>query len=117
MGIDETTIYKWMTFANSISLKHLIKLADYFQCSIDYLFGRSKDYLPFTIQPLIPFSKRIREVIEKKDTQDTALLKKHVLRKGIFTNGKGSVPQLPTLIELAYLFDCSVDYLIGRERD
>lgn len=117
VGINKSTISCWKTFTNSISLSHLIKLADYFQCSIDYLLGRSEDFLPFTIQPPIPFSVRIREIMNERGYTRYRFVKETRFEEGhVYKWDKGAVPQLPTIIELANLFGCSVDYLIGRER-
>jgi len=117
VGISESTISSWIISANFVSLNNLIKLADFFRCSIDYLLGRNKAFLPFTISPLIPFSKRIREIMTEKGYTRYRFVKETRFKEAhIYIWDKGSIPMLPTLIELADLFDCSVDYLIGRER-
>jgi len=117
VGINKSTISCWKNFANTVSLKHLIALADYFQCSIDFLLGRSGTYLPFTICPPVPLSRRIREIMKEKGYTRYRFVKETRFEEGhIYKWDKGSVPQLPTLVELADLFGCSMDYLIGRER-
>jgi len=40
----DTNIGRWERGKNGIKLGSIIKLADYFNVSIDYLLGRSDDY-------------------------------------------------------------------------
>lgn len=41
--IPKTTINGWLTTEREPNSRQLINLADYFQCSIDYLIGREND--------------------------------------------------------------------------
>ena len=43
IGRDQATVSKWATNSTQPSLDMLIKLADYFDVSIDYLVGRTDD--------------------------------------------------------------------------
>ncbi len=42
LGIERKTYYNWLTKGN-IPIAVLTKLADTFQCSIDYLLGRTRN--------------------------------------------------------------------------
>ena len=48
-GIPYTTVIGWTNLNRLPDYTALIKLADFFQCSIDYLVGRQEDlfYIPF----------------------------------------------------------------------
>jgi transcriptional regulator with XRE-family HTH domain len=43
LNVDRTTIIKWESGQNQTDFATLIKIADFFDVSIDYLLGR-KDY-------------------------------------------------------------------------
>ncbi|MFA5449790.1 MAG: helix-turn-helix transcriptional regulator [Clostridia bacterium] len=117
VGISQTSISKWMNNKKTVSLKHLLLLANYFNCSLDYLTGRSDDLLSFTPHSPILFSQRIREILQEQGSNRYRFVKQTRFTDTHFYRwDKGAVPQLATLEELANLFDCSIDYLVGRER-
>ena len=43
LGISQTVYSRYERGYQTIPLEHLIKLADYYQVTIDYLVGRSQD--------------------------------------------------------------------------
>lgn len=115
-GIHPTSISKWFNFATNVSLNQLIILADFFNCSIDYLIGRTDNYLTFSPQQVKSFSKNIRKIMtEKGYTRYRFVKETRFTEAHIYQWDKGTIPKLYTLIELSDLFDCSIDYLIGRE--
>lgn len=44
IGTSQRNIGRWENEENEPSYSHLIKLADYFNCTIDYLVERENDY-------------------------------------------------------------------------
>lgn len=48
LAVSDETVRLWRNGRRYISLSQLIKLADYLNCSIDYLVGRSDTRLDFT---------------------------------------------------------------------
>ena len=89
-----------MTFANSVSLNYLIKLADYFQCSIDSFSAAVKVTCLLQFVRLFPFPSVYVKLWKKRDTRVTDLLRKYALRKAAFTNGI-KVPPLSFLRSLS----------------
>lgn len=115
IGISNTSVSKWLSKKKTVSLKHILLLCNYFNCSIDYLIGRSNNFLPYTPKNVIPFSKQLKQIFLHKGITRYRFIKETRFTEGhIYKWDKGAVPQLSTLIELADIFDCSVDYLIGR---
>ena len=43
LGVAEKTVYRWETYVKNVSLTTLIKLAFFFDVSLEYLTGRSGD--------------------------------------------------------------------------
>ena len=55
MGVTQATLSAWETERYAIDSKSLMKLADYFNCSTDYLLGRV-DYPELVIKKAPPES-------------------------------------------------------------
>ena len=118
IGVDGSTIRRWRRGDGVVNLTNLVSLSDYFGCAADYLAGRSEvdNNESFTPKPLPPFPLRLREVLQERGLSRYLLDKDTKFKDGYFCQwDKGTAPMLPTLIELADLLDCTIDYLIGRE--
>jgi len=116
IGVNESTVYRWKNNKSNLSMTNLIKLANYFNCSLDFLLGRNNEILTYIPKSPMLFSKRLREIMKEYN------ISSYKLRKISRYDGKyfqkwdrGADPLAQTLIELADIFDCSIDYLIGRE--
>ena len=116
---NDSSIYDWISGkANYMPLLvNIIKLADYFQCSIDFLIGlENENYLPNPkFRP--PFSKWFRSAIEAKGFTLYSLSRATQMGTKSFykwINGK-SEPSLDSLLRIAEVLNCSLDYLVGRE--
>ena len=93
----------------------LIKIADLFNCSLDYLLGRAADeaYFPSLEKPT--FFKRLNALISKSGFTCYQISKMCKLNNGNFSSWKEkTVPKPETLVKLADFFNVSLDYLIGR---
>ena len=44
IGVSDTAVCKWENQDSEPKLSYIIKLAEYFNCSADYLIGRSDDF-------------------------------------------------------------------------
>ena len=44
-AVSDETVRRWKNGERDILLSQLVKLADYFQCSLDFLAGRSETVL------------------------------------------------------------------------
>lgn len=116
IGVSPSTISDWRNDKMQINLPKLILLADYFKCSIDFLVGRSELIESVTPKDLPPFCQRLREVLKERGYNRYSLDKQTKFKDSyIYSWDHGSVPHINSLIELADLLDCSIDYLIGRE--
>lgn len=50
IGTSQRNISRWENESNEPTASFVVMLADYFQCSIDYLLGRSDDFGNITIK-------------------------------------------------------------------
>lgn len=101
------------------STKVLLKLADYFQCSLAFMLGQEEyNSLSAPKTELPKFSARLKELLEAKELK-FFLMKKSGLQKDFpslynWLSVK-YIPNVYNLMRLSALLDCSVDYLLGRE--
>ena len=98
-------------------LSQLVKLADYFDCSLDFLTGRTDTVLDYSPKPCPPFYARFREVMAERGITRYRMSKETKIKDSYFTEwSKGTDPHLFSLIEVADYLNVSVDYLVGREQ-
>ena len=114
-GIPLATFYSWLSNTTEPNLSALILMADYLKCSIEFLIGRSEDETLIVGENYPPLTKRIREVMKEVGISSYKLRKISKYDGAYFYNWEhGSEPLLSTLVELSKIFDCTIDYLIGR---
>ena len=97
-------------------LKNSIKLANYFKCSLDFLFGLSDDDTENVYSaPDFKFYERYLKLLSDRKTTSYKFTKSICLDTDIDKNWKaGSIPNISTLIKIAKELGVSIDYLIGR---
>ena len=117
IGVSDETVRRWKNGERDILLSQLVKLADYFQCSLDFLTGRSDTVLDYQVSEMPPFYDSLRAVMAEKGVTRYKLVKDLPIYDGYFTNWKkGKSPNILTLIMLADYLDVTIDYLVGREK-
>lgn len=100
------------------NFKYFIAFIEFFHCSADFLIGLSDDpKRDIKYKPIKSFNARLRELFKLKGKTHKSLVdSKHIswnTLHGWFT-GK-SFPSIENLKKLAEFFDCTVDYILGRE--
>lgn len=116
IGIDQSTVLSLLRGEGLPYIDTLVKLADYFSCSTDYLLGLTDDYSGTQFKQRPPFSQQLTiilahfNVTKYRMEKDTGIAEKTVNR---WHNGK-TQPTCESLIKLANYFDCSVDFILGR---
>ena len=114
---DYSLIYDWLSGGCFPSLENLVKLADYFKCTIEYLLGRTENYGEGNYKVTQPFYLQLIKIMEQKGVSQYKMIKDGVCASNHFNRWLKlkNQPQLETLIKLADYFNVSVDYLIGRQ--
>ena len=114
-------IYHWKSGTARFmpSLKNIIKLADYFNCSIEFLLGiDDENKLPNPKKQLPDFGVQFKKVLKEKGSD----LYRLSIQAGCkntspyydWINGK-SMPRIDSLYKISKALDCSIDYILGRE--
>ncbi|MCL2847789.1 MAG: helix-turn-helix domain-containing protein [Firmicutes bacterium] len=117
IGVSTNTVNDWKRGKFHMNLRNAIKLADFFECSIDYLVGRSEDYSYFapTFYPL--FYSHLLAVLKEYGYTTYRIRLDGILGGGHFGSWKkGCDPLIATLIPLADYLGVTLDYLVGRDR-
>lgn len=117
LGVHATTIQRWRKGTKCLCLSNLLKLADHFHCSLDFLAGRTDTVLDYVPKKCPPFYERFREVMKEHNVTRYRLDKETKIKDSYFTEwSKGADPHIFSLTELADYLNVSLDYLVGRER-
>lgn len=116
-GIPVSCISLYVRGVQTPYLENILILADYFNCSIDYLLGFTDTYTPKVYNECPIFAERFRYLLKHYGFRDSKFYKDKQISKSCFYEWKSgkSVPTLDNLIKLAKIFNCTVDYLLGRE--
>ena len=117
-GIPQSTTSDYISGICTPTYTSLVKLLYFFNCSADYLLGRTEFPTEEKLLPVLPFNERLRAILkEKKISQEKLKRDLNISSSVIYkwTSGKNQ-PTTNSLIKLADYLDCSVDYLIGRLR-
>lgn len=116
LNVAPSLIRRWCKNSNSISLSHAIIVCDFFQCSLDYLSGRSDVDIKTSFLPAPNFNEHLRELLKKEKVTVYRICKETSLSMGYFHRWfHGSDPKLYTLNVLADYLNVTLDYLVGRE--
>ena len=108
--VNFTTVSGWETGKDTIPLKRLIEYANYFNYSLDYLFGLTRtndtNYLPLTIN-LDLIAKNLK------------LLRKINTTQASYAHYENAINLIPTtfLYNLTLIYSSfSIDELLGRKK-
>ena len=116
LGVALQTIYRWKGNKKDIGLSHLVALCEYFNCSLEFLIGRTEQTAKPNNFAIENFGSRVRSIMKDKKITTYQMRKETPYGSRYFERwDNGADPQLSTLIELANYFDCSLDELVGLE--
>lgn len=116
-GVPVSCISQYVHKKQAPYVGSLIKIADFLHCSIDYLLGRTDDGSEKFFKPCLPFSERLEVLRKEKELPSNKIYDHEGISKSSYYEWRRgvSLPTLANLVSLAKIFDCSVDYILGRE--
>lgn len=120
-NVTYSTISGWETGKDTIPLKQLIKYANKYNFSLDYLFGltkTNKEYLPLEID-LDVISKNLTEIRKQNKKTQEKIAKVLNTSSGGYAHYENSRYLIPTnfIYSLAlYYKDFSIDEVLGRKK-
>ena len=97
----------------------LIRIADYFNISVEYLLGRTNNSYFVKAEAVTTFLERYQALKAEKNLTDYAITQKLHITTSYTTNWKNKkyIPSIINLIQLSEYFKVSIDYLLGRTDD
>ena len=117
-GIAESTLYYYLEDKAFANLNALIKLSDYFNCSIDFLLGLTDIYSYSKPKHNKTFPEIYKELLKEHKTNNQKVSRElGISRARYYTWKNGSQPSVTILMQLSKYFNVSIDYLIGRSED
>lgn len=118
IGVNMFVVRKWLNEVKDVKLKSLIKVADYFNCSLEYLCGKTDVVLSYSPQPLPPFDEWIKTVLQScGKTSYRLLTDTHISPSQYNSWLHRTMPMLTTLEVIAEYLNVNLDYVVGRQRE
>ena len=116
LATDVSTIQKWKRGSNFPRLTPILELADYFNCSLEFLIGRADKIIDYLPKPCPPFYTRLRQVMREKGVTRYKMTRESKIKDSYFTDwAKGTDPHIFSVIEAADFLHVTIDYLVGRD--
>ncbi len=118
LGCRQSSISRYLSGRALPTLGVAVKLADYFNCSVDFLLGLSGDSGNGKFSTPPPFGERLLKVCNEKGISRYRLQKMTDISESVmryWIQGKTS-PSLVNVVLIAEKLEISVDYLLGREK-
>ena len=123
-GVDRKSIGSYLRGICLPRFDALAKIADFFEVSVDYMLGLEEEsiycYKTTCQTNAIPnvFVGRLKELMLEKKLSQGKLAKKLNMQQASISKWIRfrTMPETAVFIELARVFDCTVDYLIGRSK-
>ena len=122
MKVNFTTVSGWESGKDTIPLKRLIEYANYFNYSLDYLFGLTRtndtNYLPLTIN-LDLIAKNLKLLRKKHNLTQADVAKKINTTQASYAHYENAINLIPTtfLYNLTLIYSpFSIDELLGRKK-
>lgn len=115
--ITGSGIYGYLSKLHAPNLKGAIKVSDYFQCPLDFLFGFCDEYQRKTRKIVASVSERVHTAIDKSGKTRYRLARELNVADRQFSrwyHGK-TEPSLFSLVSMAKILGCPIEYLAGRE--
>lgn len=117
IGINQSQISRYVKGVIP-STYSVVKICDYFGCSVDYLVGLNDDKTYKTLNAGFnaeTFYERYNSALKKRKTSHYQLARQGVVcETSLRLWKKGMLPQFQALYNIAVFLGVSIDYLIGR---
>ncbi len=119
LNIDYNVFVKISEFGVVPRTAILVRIADYFDISVEYLLGRTNNSYFLRAETEENFLTRYQKLKEEKNLTDYAIAQKLHITTSYTTNWKNKnyTPSLVNLVVLSETFKVSIDYLLGRTDD
>ena len=117
-GIDKASINRYKAGNCMPNLKATVIIAEYFNCSIDFLIGKTEESNHADFLPCPPFRERLELYLERYGGTAYSLCKTVGLPDNKFYGWLAGTnfPRMDNVEKLADYFKCTIDQFLGREK-
>ena len=116
LGISSSVVNNWLRPDCDPTLTNLIRLADLYDCSIEYLVGRSDDDTRCGFKPAPEFAVQLAKVIADSEKSIYSVCKQAKISWTTFNSWRhGTIPKLSSLLPVSKAYGITIDALVGRE--
>lgn len=117
VGVAASTITEYLNARHIPTVENLVLLADYFNCSTDFLLGREQENSSLAFKKRPPFTEQIAFVAKRFEKSYKKFYEKANISENSFYEWKNgdSAPELESLLKIADCYDCRLDFILGRE--
>ena len=114
--ISKTTVYEYLSGNKEPSLKNLLTLANYFQCSLDFLIGLENENYSETFLDCPPFSERLTQLLKYFGISRYKLEKITGISESTlyYWSIDKTLPTVDSLLNISKCLNCSLDFVLGR---
>lgn len=118
IGFYGANVYDYLNKAVLPNVFTLVKIADYFHCTTDYLLGLDDENLSDVFYEYKPFPQQLGAIKNYCKKSEYYLIKKSGISDAVFYSWKrgAHVPSVENLIKLAEAAECSLDFVLGRAK-
>jgi len=117
LGFANATVSHYLTGRYLPTVENAVKLADYFNCTTDYLLGVTDENHAHEFKACPPFGKQLLAICEQFHISRYRLRKMTDISETVmryWVSGKTN-PSLENVTKIAEALNCSVDFVLGRE--
>lgn len=114
-----TTINRYLKGNRLPKTDLVIKIADYFNCTTDFLLGLEEETYACTFRPCPPFNEHFAKVLKKYEKKPDELHEEtNIPTSSIYYWLSGDyLPTIDKVVLISETLNCSIDYLLGRTND
>lgn len=117
LGTAPNVLLRWCNRPQDVALKTLIKLSDYYKCSIEYLCGKTYVFCDYTPKLCPPFGEWLPKILKQYGLSSYRLFKDTTVKPSQYHYWrKGAEPRLFALETIAEKLNITLDCLVGRDR-
>lgn len=116
LGTSCGVISKWRRGDIDPKLRSVIKLADFFECSLEYMCGKTEYDTYYERKDVERFGERLPKVLKACNKTAYRLIKDTRITSAQYAHWrKGIEPLLSSAEEIAEYLGITLDYLVGRD--
>lgn len=117
LDVDHSVISRYLNAERLPSATILVKLADFFQCTTDYILGLSDNLFVQSFKKRPPFNEQLNFLLDYYQMSKYKFTKETNFTEFTVTRWQRGIcePNVESLIKLSKKLKCSVDFVLGRE--